>query len=251
MKIIALMPVYNEARSIEAVLNKIENNVDFVICVNDGSTDGTEERILKWSADRQEKLYYLKLKRNLGMAKALRQGFIFVAKLLAEKKIEDTDIIVTLDADGQHDPGYIPDMVEYFKGNNLDVLLAKRDFSSYPRRRRLGNSVMTLYNSILSGYRYADVECGFRLLKASIIPVILQHYYIAYRYSQAQIIAIITARLGYKINNDFSIITPYYRLGGPRIFDALMHIAISAYVFFRLIYACSASTVSLHESNHH
>jgi glycosyltransferase involved in cell wall biosynthesis len=249
MKIIALMPVYNESRHIEGVLNKIEKNVDFIILVNDGSVDGTEEKVLKWGADKREKLYYLKLKKNLGMAKALRHGFMFVARLLAEKKIEDSDIIVTIDADGQHDPDYIPAMIERFRKNNLDILLAKRDFSGYPRFRRLGNAALTLYSSILSGYRYHDVECGFRLLKAFIVPIILQHYYVAYRYSQAQIIAITTARLHYKINNDFTIIAPYYRQGGPRIFDALVHIAISTYVFLRLMCVTTTPTTCAYESS--
>ena len=233
MKRIIILPVFNEENHIENLLNALENKIDVFIVINDGSSDSSEKKILKWAHNR-ESFYYLKSISNKGMARALKKGFSLVIQLLEDGKINSNDIIITMDADGQHNPDYIEDMIKYLQDNGLDVLLARRDFSDYPLYRRLGNMLLTSYNTILSKFKYRDAESGFRLLRASIIPQIMK-YYVGYRYTNAQEIAMITALLNYKIDNNYQIKTPYYyRKNGPRFIDAIFNIIMSTIVYLKV-----------------
>jgi hypothetical protein len=92
----------------------------------------------------------------------------------------------------------------------LEVALTRRDFSRYPRYKRLGNALMSLWGSLLSGFRYRDIESGFRGLRLRVVPAMLD-YYTGYRYSCAQEIAIITARLGLRVDNSFETPIALYR----------------------------------------
>ena len=231
-KRIIILPVFNEEKHIEDLLNSLTGSIAIFIVINDGSVDLSEEKIVKYAKDKKN-FYYLKSTSNNGMAAALKKGFLQVMKLLEEGRINRDDIIITMDADGQHNPDYIDDMVRYMQFNKLDVLLAKRDFSNYPFYRKLGNMLLTSYVNMLSRYRYHDVESGFRLLRAGLLPEIMR-YYAGYRYSNAQEIAMITATLKCKIDNNYLIKIPYYRKGGPGFIDVLINIIMGAVVFLKV-----------------
>jgi len=233
MRKIVILPVFNEEEYIERLLPQLEDMVDIFIVVNDGSFDSSEEKILQWAKDRNN-VYYEKLASNKGMARALKRGFCLVEQLLKEGKISNEDLIITMDADGQHNPEYIPAMLKFMQGNDLDILLARRDFSPYPLYRKLGNKMLSLYASILSGHKYKDVESGFRIMKASVIPCLLR-YYIGFGYSNAQEIAIISGILRLKINNEYLAQISYYKRGGPNFLDALIVATMSMLVFLRMI----------------
>ncbi|MDP8297071.1 MAG: glycosyltransferase family 2 protein [Candidatus Orphnella occulta] len=231
-KRIIILPVFNEEKHLEDLLDGLTGRIDVFIVINDGSVDSSEEEIFKWAKDK-DNFYYLKSASNNGMARALKRGLSQVMKLLEEGHINRDDIIITMDADGQHNPDYIDDMVRYMQFNKLDVLLAKRDLSNYPCYRKLGNMLLTSYVNMFTGYKYHDVESGFRLLRASLLPEIMR-YYAGYRYSNAQEIAMITAIKNYKIDNSYIIKTPYYRKGGPGFIDVLINITMSTIVFLKV-----------------
>lgn len=233
MRKIVILPVFNEEEHIERLLPQLEDMVDIFIVVNDGSFDSSEEKILQWAKDRKN-VYYEKLASNKGMACALKRGFCLVEQLLREGKIGNEDLVITMDADGQHNPEYIPAMLKFMQGNDLDILLTRRDFSPYPLYRKLGNKMLSLYASILSGHKYKDVESGFRIMRASVIPCLLR-YYVGFGYSNAQEIAIISGLLKLKINNEYLTQIAYYKSGGPNVFDALIVATMSMLVFLRVI----------------
>jgi len=236
MKRILVIPVFNEGKHIENVLGALENEIDIFIIVNDGSTDSSEKKIFKWGNNKKN-FYYLASVSNEGMANAMRRGFLFIIKLLKENMINEEDVVVNMDADGQHNPKYVRGMINLLKESGLDIVLARRDFSNYPLYRRLGNRLLSIYNSFLCGYKYKDVECGFRVLKARIVPEIMK-YYVGYRYTNAQEIAMITALLNYKINNVCTIEVPYYRSGdrsgGPNFLDCILNIALCTFVCLKV-----------------
>ena len=232
LKRILILPVFNEEKHVGSLLNALEDRIDVFIVINDGSLDSSEEKIFKWAHNR-DNFYYLKSRLNSGMASALKKGFLQVIKLLEGNTVKGDDIIITMDADGQHNPDYIDGMVRHMRFNKLDVLLAKRDLFNYPFRRRFGNIAMTSYFNILSNYKYNDVESGFRLLKVNIIPKVIK-YYTGCRYSNAQEIAMITALLNYKIDNNYVIKTSYHRKGGPGFIDAIINITMSTAVFLKI-----------------
>jgi glycosyltransferase involved in cell wall biosynthesis len=231
-KTIAVIPVYNEQNTLEDILPRVAKRVDFLVCVNDGSRDNSLILLRKFSKKRRN-TYIVDLPRNNGMAGALKQGFLFVLYLAGKKIVQVEDVVVTIDADGQHKPEYIPALLRHLTGQKSDVVLTRRDFSVYPAYKIWGNRFLTWTNSILSGKKYNDVESGLRLLKVkTLIPIL--RYYQGVKYSCAQEIALISARSGFKIDNEFKVKVPRYR-AGTTVWDGFIVLALSLFVFARLV----------------
>jgi glycosyltransferase involved in cell wall biosynthesis len=231
-KIVAVLPIFNEEKHLGSVLRKLKPSVDFLVCVNDGSSDGSRE-ILQQFGKKNRSLFLVDLTLNTGMAGALKQGFLFVLYLRQKGILKDNDVVVTLDADGQHKPEYIPGLVRYMIRKKVEVLLTRRDFSVYPRYKIWGNRFLTFTNSILSGHPYHDVESGLRLLQVHTLPTILS-FYTGIKYSCAQEIALITARAGFRIDNQFQVKIAYYR-AGTTIWDGFIVLTLSLWCFTRML----------------
>jgi glycosyltransferase involved in cell wall biosynthesis len=206
---IALIPVYNEASTLLSVLRPLSGRVDRLVIVDDGSNDGSLPLAEDWARSRSG-VEVLRMPDNKGMSAALREGFIHVAAQLHRGQLGPEDILLTLDADGQHDCSEIDALCSYVEEHLLDVALTRRDFSLYPIHKRLGNLWMTLWGSIWSGYRYHDIESGFRAMRLKVLPALLE-YYAGRRYSCAQEIAVLTARLGFRVDNRFLTVIRLYR----------------------------------------
>ncbi|HUO57414.1 MAG TPA: glycosyltransferase family 2 protein [bacterium] len=231
-KILVVLPVYNEEKTLENILGRLSRVADVLVCVNDGSRDRSPQ-ILEAFARKRRGTYVVHQPANSGMAGALKAGFLFVLYLSKRKLAGPEDIVVTIDADGQHKPEYIPEIVQYLARKKVDVVLTRRDFSVYPRYKVWGNRFLTLTNSILSGHRYNDVESGLRFLKVKTLEPILR-YYTGVKYSCAQEIALISARAGFKIDNDFSVRIAYYR-AGTTVWDGFIVLGLSLLCFLRII----------------
>lgn len=229
-KIIAVIPVFNEEKTLESVLSRVSARVDYIVCVNDGSKDHTLEILWKF-ARRRKGLFIVDLPFNTGMAGALKNGFLFVLYLEKIKLLNGEDIVVTIDADGQHKPEYISKIVSYMLRLKADVVLTQRDFSVYPKYKILGNRFLTWTNSFLSGIKYNDVESGLRFLKIKTIRPILK-YYTGVKYSCAQEIALVSARSGFKIDNNFFVEIAYYR-PGTTFWDGFIVLFLSFFTFVR------------------
>lgn len=230
LKSIAVIPVFNEEKTLLNILNRVSLQVDFVVCVNDGSQDKTFE-ILKAYANKRKNLFIVNLPVNTGMAGALKNGFLFVLYLAHMGRVGQEDVVVTIDADGQHKPEYIALIEKYMIRKKVDVVLTCRNFSVYPLYKILGNRFLSWTNSILSGMKYKDVESGLRLLKVKTLKPILE-YYKGVQYSCAQEIALISARSGFKIDNDFKVDIAYYR-AGTTVWDGFIVLFLSFVTFWR------------------
>lgn len=230
MRRIALIPVYNEGATLQTVLEALAADVDYIVIVDDGSSDGSLELAQKWAAGRG-KAAILQLPENRGMSAALREGFLHLAGRLSSGEFDARDILLTLDADGQHDSREIADLCRHMDSLGLDVGLTRRDFSLYPLHKRLGNLLMTLWGAILSGHRYADVESGFRAMRLGVLPALLD-YYTGCMYSCAQEIAILTARLGFRVDNTFVTVIRLYR-SQTRMKDVMINAALGLWAFMR------------------
>jgi glycosyltransferase involved in cell wall biosynthesis len=230
LKSIAVIPVFNEEKTLLNILNRVSPQVDYVVCVNDGSWDKTFE-ILKSYARKRKNLFIVNLPFNTGMAGALKNGFLFVLYLAHIARVGPEDVVVTIDADGQHKPEYISVIERYMVRKKADVVLTSRNFSVYPMYKILGNRFLSWTNSILSGIKYKDVESGLRLLKVKTLKPILE-YYTGVKYSCAQEIALISARSGFKIDNDFQVDIAYYR-AGTTVWDGFIVLFLSFITFWR------------------
>lgn len=148
MLVAAVIPAYNEARSLCEVVRRTSRYVDRVYVVDDGSSDGTsrvDARVIRHD-------------RNRGKGAALRTGFRVAIR-------EGADAIVTLDGDGQHDPAWIPTLLASFAEADLVVgCRARRGPMPFPRI--LSNGFSSVLISLLTRRRLGDVHSGLRVYRA-------------------------------------------------------------------------------------
>lgn len=114
MKTIAIIPALNEENTLEKVLKKTKKYVDEIILVDDGSTDNTSIIAKKYAI-------VIRHKKNKGYDKSINDGF----KLAKRKK---ADIVITLDADGQHFPEDISKIIKLIKIEEADVVTGIRPY---------------------------------------------------------------------------------------------------------------------------
>jgi len=150
--IVACIPAYNESKSIADTVSKVSQYVDEVIVCDDGSRDGTGE------IAEQHGAMVIRNPTNLGKGAALRNCFETAKKIAA-------DVVVTLDADGQHDPDDIPKLMRPIMRGEADLVIGSRylEGSSMdpPLYRRVGLTVInSLGQSAMAAVK--DTQSGFR-----------------------------------------------------------------------------------------
>jgi glycosyltransferase involved in cell wall biosynthesis len=161
MKIVAVIPAYNEAATIRDVATRALRFLPGVIVVNDGSTDRTQQELSGLA------LTVVSNPVNLGKGASLWRGF---ALALAE----GADAVITLDADGQHCPEDIPRLVEAAQAHPGSIVIGARlwDRDKVPPLRYIGNRFANFWVAWAAGYRVADSQSGFRLYPAPLLRTI-------------------------------------------------------------------------------
>jgi glycosyltransferase involved in cell wall biosynthesis len=167
MKVIAVIPAYNEALMITKVVNQAKKYCDEVIVVDDYSTDRTPYIIHNLH---NESIRCFPLSENSGAGFATELGVNIALHYKA-------DIIVTLDGDGQHNPDDIPWLLKPILKNEADITIGTRLTNDYikrnmPNYRQFGNNILTwLYNF---GYKakISDSQCGFRAFNSKVFDKI-------------------------------------------------------------------------------
>ncbi|HZI93215.1 MAG TPA: glycosyltransferase family 2 protein [Patescibacteria group bacterium] len=242
MKKIAVVPIYNESRNLQRVLDTFSARMDITIAVNDGSKDNCSDILSGWIAS-QPHAYVIDNDVNRGKAAALKDGFALASLLLDDGTLRPEDLLYTFDADGQHTVDSIDRLAERTVAGNLDMLLTRRDFSHYPRFKKFGNWGLSMFASVLGGYRYQDVECGLRVIRVGRIAELLS-YYNGYKYSCEQELGIIAASLRYRIDNSYLVEVPYYR-AGTKVPDGLINISLGFLTWLRLVFGLRSSKGAL------
>ncbi len=154
INIFALLPSYNEEENVGEVIKGLREKGINVLVVDDGSQDSTSQ------IARKEGALVLRNERNLGKGAALRRGFEFL-------KNKDFDVLLILDADGQHSPKEVDKFLEEFINKGFDLIIGNRFHSSpkgMPLIRYFTNKVMSFIISILAKKKIKDSQCGFRLM---------------------------------------------------------------------------------------
>lgn len=215
-----LVPVYNERETLQKVLALVESlgsAVQQVIIVDDGSTDGSAPIMDAWAVAHKD-FIVLRHPVNKGYSAALMTGFNHLIEGMHANEVSPDDVVATVDADGQHDPLELPRLLDIMNKERLDVLWAQRDFTLYPFIKRLGNRMMSLMSRVFSGHPFRDVESGYCIFRLGPLAHALRLRSRDWRYSISLTLAVILARLGYKISNEPMVHIPLYR-SRTRILD--------------------------------
>ncbi len=160
MGIAAIIPVFNNERTIADVVKKTREYVDTVLVVDDGSTDGTAGA-LRGIAERGT-CTVLTHPGNRGKGEALKTAISYLKRAREARK---ADAVVFLDADGEHNPGEIPLFLNALK--MADVVLGART-SHRSKARRILNGWMGLWFRLLNP-AVTDPSCGFRAMRWDVL----------------------------------------------------------------------------------
>jgi len=167
MKVSVLIPVYNEVETIAEIVSLVQSVLldKEIIIVDDGSTDGTQDR-LKEIGQGQNNVNIVYNDRNKGKGAALRKGF----------ELASGDIIIIQDADLEYDPRECPKLLEPIRDGRADVVYGSR-FLGGPHRvlyfwHYLGNKALNLLTNAVCNINLTDMETCYKAFKRQILKEI-------------------------------------------------------------------------------
>jgi glycosyltransferase involved in cell wall biosynthesis len=178
-KVSIIIPAYNEAQTIGELVEKIQNLFyGFeIIVINDGSSDATAEAARDAGAIVYSHPY------NIGNGAAIKSGI----------RIASGDILVFMDADGQHDPKEIEKLLEYF--SDYDMVVGARGTDHQASwGRALANKIYNRFASYVAKFSIEDLTSGFRAIKSEIARNFL--YLLPNTYSYPTTLTLCTLRNG-------------------------------------------------------
>jgi hypothetical protein len=159
--VLVCIPAFNEAESLPGVLAEIPAEVvglqTHILVIDDGSRDGTAPVAAALGAR------VVSHPVNSGQGAALQTGYLVAERL-------GVDIVVTLDADGQHDPTQMDRLVQPIVADRADFVVGSRrmgESDSESRARDAGITVYTRLINLLGGTEVSDIANGYRAIRAS------------------------------------------------------------------------------------
>lgn len=152
----------NEAENIGEVLRRAALYCRHIIVVDDGSTDDTAEVAEASGAT------VVRLAKNQGKGHAMNEGFRFVRN-------HGYDAVITMDADGRHDPADIPKFLEAYNRTGFPLLAGNRMYNTRHMRivRCCVNRTMAAWLCRISDVYIPDPPCGFRFYRGDVVPFII------------------------------------------------------------------------------
>ena len=171
MTLSILIPVYNEEDNIQKILNKVlavtlvNNIAKQIIIVNDCSTDGTEELVLRYIEKHNDiQIEYQKHSKNKGKGRAINTAL----------KMVKGDFVIIQDADNEYDPEEYNLLLKPIIDNYADVVYGSRFMGGNPHRilffwHRLGNNFLTFLSNMFSNLNLTDMETCYKMFSREVI----------------------------------------------------------------------------------
>ena len=170
MRVLAIIPAYNEERSLPGVVSAIRRACPADVCVvDDGSTDGTA------ALARRLDVILLSNPLNLGIGGAVQVGYLWARE-------HGYDAAVQVDGDGQHDPSFLPSLLEPLEARRADLVVGSRflarDGEGFRSTwvRRAGIRYLSWALVARCGARVTDPTSGFRAASRSAIELFARSY---------------------------------------------------------------------------
>ena len=191
MKVLLIIPAYNEQENIKDTVKKIEefsNELDYIV-INDGSTDNTEKILQK------NHIHHIKLVNNLGIGGAVQTGYKYAYE-------NGYDIAIQFDGDGQHDVNYIPQICEPLINGQADMCIGTRYLDKSESKfqstfmRRLGANIISFFIKICTGKKITDPTSGFRAVNKTVIEEFAKQYPTEYPEPESTVSLLVN---GYKV----------------------------------------------------
>ncbi len=155
-EVMVLIPAYNEEENIGSVISRVNEYAENVVVVDDSSTDRTPKIAEKKGAT------VIPHAINIGVGGAVRTGFSHAIE-------KGYDYVILLDADGQHDPDYIPKLLDVAFNKDCDIVIGSRflneSYEEYSAVRRIGIKFFTRLVSFLGDTEISDITSGYRVYK--------------------------------------------------------------------------------------
>ena len=182
-----MIPAYRARHTLASVVHPLRDALPAVrvVIVDDGSEDETAT-IAEALAD-----CTISLGRNRGKGAALRAGFESALRF-------GDDVVLTLDADGQHDPSYAPMLLRALDDCDIVIGQRARAGSTMPLRRRMTNAMATMAIARVAGIRLEDTQSGFRAIRRRVLERVQAH---GDRYEFETDFLIRAARAGFRVCN--------------------------------------------------
>ncbi len=168
MKILVIIPCYNEEENIVNTVNDLKKTkVDYIV-INDGSTDNSLKVL------RDNKIPHINLVNNVGIGGVMQTGYKYALK-------NNYDIAIQFDGDGQHDASYIDDLVKPIKEKKANLVVGSRfvwDESEFKSTamRRLGINVLSFLYKVITKKELKDMTSGLRAADKEVIKIFAKNY---------------------------------------------------------------------------
>lgn len=173
MKVLVMIPAYNEEENIKNVILKLKKDypeADYVV-INDCSKDGTLEELKKIKAN------YIDLPLNLGIGGGVQTGYKYALQ-------NNYDIAIQVDGDGQHDTAYLKTVIEPIEEGKADIVIGsrfiKKEGFQSSELRRLGINILSTLIKVCCGTKVLDVTSGLRAVNRKYIELYAKEYPVDY-----------------------------------------------------------------------
>ena len=164
MKLSIVIPVYNEVQSIERLHIEIVQSINTseyeIIFIDDGSTDGSSEKIVEL-IQKNQKLKLIQFYRNYGKSAALSEGF----------KQADGEYVVTMDADLQDDPSEIKNLIIKLE-EGYDLVSGWKKNRKDPLSKRIPSKLFNFITRLFTSVKIHDFNCGIKIYRKSVIKTL-------------------------------------------------------------------------------
>ncbi len=162
MRVLAVIPAYNEEEALAATVTELERTcpqIDYLV-IDDGSSDST------WDICKQYGFSHIHMPVNTGLSSVFRTGMKYAWR-------HGYDAVVQLDADGQHVPGYIPEMASTLEEQNADIVIASRVLNGEAPTglRNAGSKLLSWLIKRTTGATITDPTSGMRMYNRKMIKM--------------------------------------------------------------------------------